>query len=125
MGLMLNPVGIDVEPRWGSCHEVGCVPGVRCATPGYVVGPLRGDPPSAFAKLVKLIAYAEGVSHQSLGSRSAPQVTLVTRRPTPSGLHIDFLRDGLNPDWNSCHVVPCVPGGALRDPGLCCWTASR
>ena len=72
MGLMLNPVGIDVEPRWGSCHEVGCVPGVRCATPGYVLDRFAVIPPSAFAKLVKLLPTPKAFHIKAWGRAAHP-----------------------------------------------------
>jgi hypothetical protein len=75
-------------------------------------------------------AYAEGVQHQSPGSRSAPWVmdagdTDVPRRGTTRGLRSTERTPKLRL-WNPFRVLELgsLPGtqGALRDPGLRCAT---
>jgi len=121
-----NPVGVDCA--FGVRYP-GCAfgdPGLSCLTPS-------GSTARAAGELIAM-SHAEGVAHQSPGSRSAPwERRATTLGRTPTGFHHPAtpVRMGRNAPRRLCNPVgvDCAfgvryPGCAFGDPGLSCLTPS-
>lgn len=98
-------------------EDLSYCPGVRCATPGCGVKPLRGHAGRGrFARITQRQSptspNTDGVPHQNLGSRSAPKVTSVPNRPTVRFVlnrpHGFTCRRILAP--NAPPISLCIPG---------------
>jgi hypothetical protein len=124
----------DVQPLRGWCAGFAIGPGVRCATPGSFVGLLRSpliQHPRGNG--MRRTRTPTGLNITARGRAAHPGSQRHRSPPNPNGVQYGIssgIRRGstsrgcATPSGLVCWFCDWTRG-ALRDPGLCCWTASQ